>query len=206
MSWQKLLSCYPKVFPRFLLVSLAIHILSIAEETNTIPLAGGISTLSGSGAQGCIISDSLCPVASPSSTETSIPASPVDSMPIELLESIFDAYVRWLYARRLPENCPAWTQVCTRWRCVALRSVRLWQYIDLSHCPAWTQVCTGVGLGSHYVDSKYNTFNIVTGDQYNITINNYPNPLEDSATQPVVSWSVTSRESLTILVRMHRTT
>ena len=42
-----------------------------------------------------------------------------------------------------------------------------------------------------YVDSKYNTFNNVAGDQcnYNITINNYPHPLEDSTTQPVVSWS-----------------
>ena len=45
---------------------------------------------------------------------------------------------------------------------------------------------------TRYVDSKYNTFNTVKGDQcnYNITINNYPNPLQDSTTQPVVSGSV----------------
>ena len=120
---------------RSLLVPSVIHIFSIAEETNTIiPLAGGISTLGRSGTQECIIPNSLYPAASPSPTKSSIPApSPVASMPNELLESIFDACVRWLYARRLPENCLAWTQVCTRWRCVALGSVRLWQYIDLSH-------------------------------------------------------------------------
>jgi hypothetical protein len=54
-------------------------------------------------------------------------------MPIELLERFFHACIRWLYARRLPENCLAWTQVCARWRCVALGSARLWQYIDLAH-------------------------------------------------------------------------
>jgi len=59
--------------------------------------------------------------------------APISTLPSELLERIFDSCVCWIYWFRKPDHCLAWTQVCTRWRRVALDSPRLWRYIDISH-------------------------------------------------------------------------
>lgn len=60
--------------------------------------------------------------------------SPIVQLPNELLESIFDIYVTWVYSQDYKDpKCfiAACTHVCRWWRNVALGSPRLWRYIDI---------------------------------------------------------------------------
>lgn len=64
----------------------------------------------------------------------------IDELPVELLKAIF------LYLRRRPAmyekepNCRAVSQVCARWRAIALSTPELWTLIPLKSM-RWTQLC-----------------------------------------------------------------
>ncbi|KAG6886709.1 hypothetical protein C0995_005722 [Termitomyces sp. Mi166 len=52
-------------------------------------------------------------------------------LPAEILEYIFTLCVPWLFLPQKSAHPFAWTQVCRRWRSIALNAPRLWSHIDV---------------------------------------------------------------------------